>query len=152
MWKADDSARPGQPSAAASPGGVQPRSGTGAGRTASPSGGSIVITGELRASEDLTIEGQVDGKIELLENVLTIGQSAKARAEITAKTVIVLGEVVGNITATEKVDLKDTGSVEGDIVSPRLSVADGATFSGRVDMNRPHAGPTSAQASKKADG
>ena len=102
----------------------------------SPPGGSIVITGELKASEALTVEGQVDGKIELLENVLTIGQNAKARAEISAKSVVILGEVVGNVTASEKIEIRESGSVEGDIVSPRLEVADGAMFRGRVDMNR----------------
>ena len=102
----------------------------------SPPGGSIVITGELKASEDLTVEGQVDGKIELLENVLTIGQNAKARAEISAKSIVILGEVVGSVTASEKIEIKESGSVEGDIVSPRLEVADGAMFRGRVDMNR----------------
>jgi cytoskeletal protein CcmA (bactofilin family) len=143
MWKADN---------AAASGAEQLRPGV-SGRAASPSGGSIVITGELKASEDLTIEGQVDGKIELLENVLTIGRSAKARAEILAKTVIILGEVVGNITASEKVELMDSGSVEGDIVSPRLAVADGASFRGRVDMSQPkgRTGPSATLAPRKLE-
>lgn len=111
-----------------------------------PAGGSIVITGELKATEDLTIEGQVDGKIELLQNVLTIGRNAKARAEILAKSVIVLGEVVGNITASEKLEIRESGSVEGDITAPRLAVADGATFRGRVDMNKSGARPTAVPA------
>jgi len=111
-----------------------------------PAGGSIVITGELKATEDLTIEGQVDGKIELLQNVLTIGRNAKARAEILAKSVIVLGEVVGNITASEKLEIRESGSVEGDITAPRLAVADGATFRGRVDMNKSGARPAAVAA------
>lgn len=157
MWKGDDAPRPGgqvaapQAQAPKPPGGsapAQPATPTGAARSGMPAGGSIVITGELKASEDLTIEGQVDGKIELLQNVLTIGPTAKARAEILAKSVIVLGEVVGNITASEKLEIRDSGSVEGDIVSPRLAVADGATFRGRVDMNRgqPGARPAAAPA------
>ena len=160
MWKSDDAPRAGAPAASqptpatrpAGPATVQPATPSGdRARVGGTPGGSIVITGELKASEDLTIEGQVDGKIELLQNVLTIGRNAKARAEIVAKSVIVLGEVVGNITASEKLDIQETGSVEGDIVSPRLAVADGATFRGRVDMNRTQGGarPAPAQTAAK---
>ena len=79
-------------------------------------GKSVVIKGELNGSEDLTIEGQVEGKIELRENVLTIGPNGRIKAQVFAKAVIVLGEVTGNVTATEKVDIRDNGSVDGDIV------------------------------------
>ncbi len=82
--------------------------------------------------------------------MLTIGKTAKARAEILAKSVIVLGEVVGNITTSEKLEIRDSGTVEGDIVSPRLAVADGATFRGRVDMNRGQAGAKLAAAPAQA--
>jgi cytoskeletal protein CcmA (bactofilin family) len=99
-------------------------------------GKSVVIKGELSGSEDLTIEGQVEGKIELRENVLTIGPNGKIRAEVFAKAVIVLGEVAGNVTASEKVDIRDNGSVDGDIVSPRVAIAEGAHFRGSVDMQR----------------
>jgi cytoskeletal protein CcmA (bactofilin family) len=99
-------------------------------------GKSVVIKGELSGSEDLTIEGHVEGRIELKENVLTIGANARIRAEVFAKTVIVLGEVTGNVTATEKVDIRDNGSVDGDITSPRVAIAEGAHFRGSVDMQR----------------
>ena len=79
-------------------------------------GKSVVIKGELSGSEDLTIEGHVEGKIELRENVLTIGPNGKIKAEVFAKSVVVLGEVVGNVTASEKVDIRDNGSVDGDII------------------------------------
>ena len=79
-------------------------------------GKSVVIKGELSGSEDLVIEGTVDGKVELSEHVLTVGSHGKLKAEVFAKIVIVLGEVVGNITASEKVDIRDSGSVDGDIV------------------------------------
>ena len=79
-------------------------------------GKSVVIKGELNGSEDLTIEGQVEGKIELRQNVLTIGPNGKIKAQVFAKAVIVLGEVTGNVTASEKVDIRDNGSVDGDIV------------------------------------
>ena len=105
-------------------------------------GKSVVIKGELNGSEDLTIEGHVEGKIELKDHVLTIGPNGKIKAQVFAKAVIVLGEVNGNVTATEKVDIRDGGSVDGDIVSPRVAIAEGAHFRGSVDMQRraPQAG------------
>lgn len=99
-------------------------------------GKSVVIKGELSGSEDLTIEGQVEGKIELRDNVLTIGTNGKIKAEVFAKTVIVLGEVTGNVTASEKVDIRDNGSVDGDLTSPKVAIAEGAHFRGAIDMNR----------------
>ncbi len=110
-------------------------------------GKSVVIKGELNGSEDLTVEGNVEGKIELREHILTIGPHGKIKAEVFAKSVIVLGEVVGNITASEKVDIRDNGSVDGDIVSPRVAIAEGAHFRGSVDMQR-KAAAAPAQAAK----
>ena len=104
-------------------------------------GKSVVIKGELNGSEDLTIEGHVEGKIELKDHVLTIGSNGRIRAAVFAKSVIVLGEVVGNVTGTEKVDIRDNGSVDGDIVSPRVAIAEGAHFRGSVDMKRGGAAP-----------
>jgi cytoskeletal protein CcmA (bactofilin family) len=109
-------------------------------------GKSVVIKGELNGSEDLTIEGQVDGKIELRQNVLTIGPNGKIKAQVFAKSVIVLGEVVGNITATEKVDIRDNGSVDGDITSPRVAIAEGSHFRGSIDMQRTAASAAAASA------
>ncbi len=99
-------------------------------------GKSIVVKGELNGSEDLTIEGQVEGKIELRDHVLTIGPNGKIKAQLFAKAVVVLGQVTGNITATEKVDIRDAGVVEGDLVSPRVAIAEGAHFRGSIDMQR----------------
>ena len=99
-------------------------------------GKSVVIKGELNGSEDLTVEGHVEGKIELRDHVLTIGPNGKIKAQVFAKAVIVLGEVNGNVTATEKVDIRDGGSVDGDIISPRVAIAEGAHFRGSVDMQR----------------
>lgn len=109
-------------------------------------GKSVVIKGELNGSEDLTIEGQVEGKIELKDNVLTIGTNGKIKASVFAKTVIVLGEVVGNVTASEKVDIRDNGSVDGDITSPKVAIAEGAHFRGAIDMNRGGQGAPAAAA------
>ena len=99
-------------------------------------GKSVVIKGELNGSEDLTIEGHVEGTIQLRDHVLTIGPNGKIKAQVFAKSVIVLGEVTGNVTASEKVDIRDNGSVDGDIISPRVAIAEGAHFRGSVDMQR----------------
>ena len=113
-------------------------------------GKSVVIKGELNGSEDLTIEGHVEGKIELKDHVLTIGPNGKIKAQVHAKSVIVLGEVNGNVTATEKVDIRDGGSVDGDIVSPRVAIAEGAHFRGTVDMQRKAASAQQSQTVKPA--
>jgi cytoskeletal protein CcmA (bactofilin family) len=154
MWKRDDavkptgSAGPGQPQAqpaagtppAAEPAPARPASmgdpQRGLERAAVNIGKSVVIKGELNGSEDLTIEGQVEGKIELRQNVLTIGPNARIKAQVFAKSVIILGEVTGNVSATEKVDIRDNGSVDGDIAAPRVAIAEGAHFRGSIDMQR----------------
>ena len=99
-------------------------------------GKSVIIKGELSGSEDLTIEGQVEGKIELRQNVLTIGPNGRIKAQVFAKTIVVQGEVHGNITASERIDIRDNGSVDGDLSSPRVSIADGAHFRGAIDMQK----------------
>jgi cytoskeletal protein CcmA (bactofilin family) len=114
-------------------------------------GKSVVIKGELNGSEDLTIEGQVEGKIELRQNVLTIGPNGRIKAQVFAKSVIVLGEVTGNVTATEKVDIRDNGSVDGDIAAPRVAIAEGAHFRGSIDMQRTAAPKSEAKADAKAE-
>jgi cytoskeletal protein CcmA (bactofilin family) len=92
--------------------------------------------GELNGSEDLTIEGQVEGKIELRQNILTIGANGKIKAQVFAKSVIILGEVTGNVSASDKVDIRDNGSVDGDIAAPRVAIAEGAHFRGSIDMQK----------------
>ena len=99
-------------------------------------GKSVVIKGELNGSEDLTIEGQVEGKIELRQNALTIGPNGRIKAQVFAKSVIILGEVTGNVTASEKVDIRDNGAVDGDIAAPRVAIAEGAHFRGSIDMQK----------------
>lgn len=110
-------------------------------------GKSVVIKGELAGSEDLTIEGQVEGAIQLRDHVLTIGPNGRIKAQVFAKSVIILGEVTGNITASEKVEIRDNGSVDGDLVSPRVAIAEGAHFRGSVDMQRKNA-PAGAKEGK----
>jgi len=99
-------------------------------------GKSVVVKGEVTSAEDLVIEGRVEGKIDLQGHSLVVGQGGDIRAEILAKSVIVHGTVTGNVTAREKVEVRETGSIEGDIVTPGLSVSEGAVMSGRVEMPR----------------
>jgi len=146
MWKRDEAVKPtgsGTPAGPASPAQQtqapaqpEPRRQQMMERDVVNIGKSVVIKGELNGSEDLTVEGHVEGKIELRDHVLTIGPNGKIKAQVFAKAVIVLGEVNGNVTATEKVDIRDGGSVDGDIVSPRVAIAEGAHFRGAVDMQR----------------
>jgi cytoskeletal protein CcmA (bactofilin family) len=113
-------------------------------------GKSVIIKGELNGSEDLAIEGQVEGKIELRQNVLTIGPNGKIKAQVFAKSVVILGEVTGNVTATEKVEIRDNGSVDGDIAAPRVAIAEGAHFRGSIDMQRSGAKSGETRAEQKA--
>ncbi len=145
MWKRDESVKPATPAAPApaaapaAPVSAAPAQGESRAQTVRDNvniGKSVIIKGELSGSEDLTIEGHVEGKIELKDNVLTIGANGKIKAEVFAKSVVVLGEVIGNVTASEKVDIRDNGSVDGDIASPRVAIAEGAHFRGSVDMQR----------------
>jgi cytoskeletal protein CcmA (bactofilin family) len=99
-------------------------------------GRSIQIKGELTGNEDLTIDGIVEGKIELKENNLTIGSNGNIKADINAKAVTITGEVHGNVTAEEKVEVRETGKLHGDIVAPRVVIADGAFFKGSVEMEK----------------
>jgi cytoskeletal protein CcmA (bactofilin family) len=154
MWKRDEAVKPtsGQvtptgpvvqsPQSSSSASQAEPRQQ--AGRDVVNIGKSVVIKGELNGSEDLTIEGQVEGKIELKDHVLTIGPNGKIKAQVFAKALIVLGEVTGNVTATDKVEIRDGGSVDGDLIAPRVAIADGAHFRGSVDMQR-RAAPAGAQ-------
>ena len=160
MWKRDESPKPASPAPAPAPAATPvhtpavPTSGGDfrreSGRDNVNIGKSVFIKGELSGSEDLTIEGNVEGRIELKDNTLTIGPNGKIRAEVFAKQVIVLGEVTGNVTASEKVDIRDNGSVDGDIISPRVAIAEGAHFRGSGDMQRKPEAPKAAPAQPAA--
>lgn len=153
MWKRDDVVRPPDDSAdveehplagLASAGG--PRRPSGAERPASRDvvniGKSVIIKGELSGSENLTIEGQFEGKIDLRDNALTVGPNGKIKAELLfAKSVDILGRVNGKITAVDVVSIRENGAVDGDITAPRIAIADGAHFRGSVDMRRDSAEP-----------
>ena len=149
MWKRDEAVKPSGPAgrgpAPAAPAARRRRRRSWPQRSDEPRaalrdvvniGKSVVIKGELNGSEDLTVEGYVEGRVELRDHVLTIGPNGRIKAEVFAKAVIVLGEITGNVTASEKVDIRDKGSVDGDIISPRVAIAEGAHFRGSVDMQR----------------
>jgi cytoskeletal protein CcmA (bactofilin family) len=156
MWKRDEAVKPapGQPTppmpVQATTSGHRPEPGHIMEKDIVNIGKSVVIKGELNGSEDLTIEGHVEGTIQLRDHVLTIGPNGKIKAQVFAKSVIVLGEVTGNVTASEKVDIRDNGSVDGDIVSPRVAIAEGAHFRGSVDMQRKGAEKQPAAKAEKA--
>jgi cytoskeletal protein CcmA (bactofilin family) len=96
-------------------------------------GAALTVEGKVISTQDLTIDGRVEGTIELGNHGLMIGSAAKIKADLVAQTITISGSVIGNVTATSIVDLRATGSVEGDITTPRLVMADGATIKGRVD-------------------
>jgi len=99
---------------------------------------SVSIKGEISGSEDLTVDGQVEGKIELPEHTLTIGPNATVMADINAKVVTVFGTVIGSVVAREKADIRKSASVEGSLTCGRLAVQEGARINGRVETkNRP---------------
>lgn len=99
-------------------------------------GKTVVIRGELKGSEDLTIDGQVEGTVNLPENRLTIGPNAEIAADLTSRDVLVLGRVKGNIVATGRVELRAGATVEGDIHAHRLVIEDNAVLRGRVDLTQ----------------
>lgn len=120
MWKKDEAARPDN--------------------LVMDLGKSVMIKGEISASEDVTLYGQMEGKVTLPGHTLTIGPHADIKAAIAAKSVVILGAVTGNVTAGERVDIRNTGSVFGDVMSPRLSIAEGGCLCGKVQMPQTRSG------------
>ena len=104
--------------------------------TAARIGKSIVISGEVKGGEDLIVDGRVEGTITLAENRLTIGPNANVSADLTAKDVLIMGHVHGNVVANGRVELRAGCSVEGDIRALRLAVEDNAVFRGKVDLTQ----------------
>jgi cytoskeletal protein CcmA (bactofilin family) len=97
-------------------------------------GQSVTIKGTLVGKEDLTIDGKVEGKIELEGHMLTIGEHGVIQADLQAKNIVIHGRVEGNASADDKVEISATGSVQGDVRAPRVAILDGATFKGGIDM------------------
>jgi cytoskeletal protein CcmA (bactofilin family) len=104
-------------------------------------GKSVFIKGELSGSEDLYVDGRVEGSIELEGNNLIIGPNGQVRANVTAKGVVVQGKLDGNIRASERAELKKSAIVVGDVVTQRVSIEDGAYFKGKVEIQKESAKP-----------
>lgn len=107
-------------------------------------GQSIVFKGELTGDEDLEIDGQVEGTVNLKNHQLTIGANGNLTAEVTAKNIVVIGRVTGNLVAAERIEVQATGIVDGDVRAPRLNVQEGAVLNGSIDMS-----PSGASEAKK---
>jgi cytoskeletal protein CcmA (bactofilin family) len=156
MWDKKDQPAPRipQPSATGSPAGevqsgAAPPSGAAPGRGRANIGGSLFIKGEVSGSEDLIVEGRVEGKIDLKDHNLAIAKGGRVSADVHARSVTISGEVSGNIHADEKVEIAESGRVTGDLYAPRVAISDGAQFQGSVDMS-PSEARKAAAATKEA--
>ncbi|MEO6965791.1 MAG: polymer-forming cytoskeletal protein [Acidobacteriaceae bacterium] len=100
-------------------------------------GKSLTIKGEITGSEMLYIDGHVEGSVSLPGNRVAIGRNGHVAANISAREVVILGKVNGNINATDRVDIRNEGSLTGDVVAQRISIEDGAYFKGGIDIRKP---------------
>jgi len=101
-------------------------------------GRSLVIKGEVTGSESLYIDGRVEGTINLPESRVTVGRTGSVQANVTAREVVVMGKISGNLSVSDRLDIRSEGSLTGDVVTARLSIEDGAFFKGSVDLKRGH--------------
>ena len=99
-------------------------------------GKSLVIKGEVTGSESLYIDGRVEGSINLSGNRVTVGRNGVVSANINAREIVVLGKVRGNLTASDRVDIRSDGSLTGDVIAARISIEDGAFFKGGIDIRK----------------
>lgn len=128
------------------------------GATMANIGKSISIKGEVTGDEDLVVEGRVEGRIELKNGQVTIGPNGDVKAEVAAKQIVVIGRVAGNLVASERAEIRETGRVDGDLVAPRLMIQEGAQVNGAITMKpaqsalgaAPVAPPRPLEAAKKA--
>lgn len=100
-------------------------------------GKSLVIKGEVSGSESLYIDGRVEGSINLPGNRVTVGRNGVVNANVNAREIVVIGKLKGNLTATDRVDIRNEGSLTGDVVAQRISIEDGAFFKGGIDIRKP---------------
>ena len=100
-------------------------------------GKSVMIKGQIFSREDLTIDGEVDGSVELQEHRLTVGPHGKLQAGVKAREIIVLGAIHGNVEASDKIDIRKDAKLVGDIKTARIVIEDGAYFKGSIDIVRP---------------
>jgi cytoskeletal protein CcmA (bactofilin family) len=103
-------------------------------------GKSLVIKGEVTGSESLYIDGRVEGSINLPGNRVTVGRNGIVNANVNAREIVVIGKLKGNLTASDRVDIRNEGSLTGDVVAQRISIEDGAFFKGGIDIRKPGQG------------
>jgi cytoskeletal protein CcmA (bactofilin family) len=99
----------------------------------------LFIKGEITGSESLYIDGKIEGSLNHPGNRVTVGRNGQVAANITAREIVVLGKVKGNVTATDRVDIRAEGSLSGDVAAARISIEDGAFFKGGIDIKKPSA-------------
>src|ERR1700722_8629553 len=99
-------------------------------------GKSVVIKGELSGSEDLYVDGNVEGSIELRNHSLTVGPNGHVKASVSAKAVVIQGKLEGSVTASERVELRKSALVTGDVVTQRIAIEEGAFLKGKVDIQK----------------
>jgi cytoskeletal protein CcmA (bactofilin family) len=116
--------------------GERPMSAPASGLGLAQIGKSVVVKGELSGSEDLYVDGQVEGTIALKGNSLTVGPNGQVKASVEAKAVVVQGKLEGNIQASDRVELRKSAIVTGDISTQRISIEEGAFLKGKVDIHR----------------
>ncbi len=110
-------------------------------------GKSLIIKGDLSGDEDLVIDGNVEGRINLPNNQVTVGADGRITAEIEAKSIIIVGQTAGNLTASERLEVQATAVVDGDIRAPRLLIEEGAVVNGKIEMSK---SPVSARGKQPA--
>jgi len=103
-----------------------------------------MIRGQIFSREDLTIDGEVDGSVELQEHRLTVGPHGKLQAGVKAREIVVLGTIHGNVEASDKIDIRKDAKLVGDIKTARIVIEDGAYFKGSIDIARPEVKPAAA--------
>ena len=110
-------------------------------------GKSVVVKGELSGSEDLYLDGEVEGSIELRDHSLTVGPNGRVKANVHAKDIVVHGKVEGQVHGSERVELKKSAVLAGDIITQRIVIEDGAYFKGAIDIQKEQ--PAKSTASKR---
>lgn len=113
-------------------------------------GKSVMIKGQIFSREDLTIDGEIDGSVELHEHRLTVGPNGKLQAGVKAREVVVLGTIHGNVEASDKIDIRKDAKLVGDIKTTRIVIEDGAYFKGSIDIVRPEVKPAAQPAARPA--
>ena len=147
MWKPTQTApttpnltpEPARPAAPATPVYEPARTANAGSADQATIGKGLFIKGEITGSESLYIDGKIEGTINLPGNRLTVGRNGQVNASITAREIVVLGKVKGNVSATDRVDIRAEGALTGDVAAARISIEDGAFFKGGIDIRKPEA-------------